>query len=77
MSTETIIVWADGQTQNALEIEVFEGDPLDVDFAATKLGCEFEQVNQCSPGEMRAYGVALRDDVFQAPAGLSKTTVKA
>lgn len=56
---ESIIVWAEGKTQDAIVIDVKQGEALDIETAADLLGCTFEEVNQCSPGSMSAYGVSF------------------
>lgn len=67
-----IIIWADGQTQQAQEITIDPAQGFDVESAATFLGCEIDEVNQCAPGEVAAYGVSLASDPFQAPKGLAR-----
>ncbi len=71
MTTEKMIIWADGDVLNGQEIELSPFDGLDVDFAAKRLGCDPSEVNFCRPGEMDAYGVTLKDDGFIRPAGLA------
>jgi hypothetical protein len=67
MDLEKLIVWAEGDTQNAIELRCDPMGPLDVEAAADALGCEIDQVNFCAPGEMDAYGVSLKTDIFQRP----------
>ena len=68
---EKLIIWADGQTQQAAELAIDPREGFDVEGAADLLGCEVDQVNSCKPGEMSAYGVSLASDPFQAPKGLA------
>lgn len=60
-----MVYWVDGDTQNAIELNEW-----DVERAADLLGVDVGAVNACSPGEMKSYGVALKDDHFQATPGL-------
>lgn len=60
-----LIYWADGDTQNATTAR-------DLENAADILGVDLDKVNQCEPGEMEVYGVAMKDDDFQAFAGLAR-----
>ena len=59
-----LVYWADGDTQNAIHAS-------DIESAAYIFGIDLEEVNQCTPGEMEAYGVAMKDDIFQAHKGLA------
>jgi hypothetical protein len=63
----TSIFWADGKTQSAIQTNA----DTDLEIIAGDLGCEVDQVNQCAPGEMDAYGVSLKTDIFQRPKGLA------
>lgn len=67
MATENngLVYWADGDTQNAILAN-------DIESAADILGIGIEDVNQCTAGQMAAYGVAMKEDIFQAPAGLAR-----
>lgn len=71
MQVEKVIVWADGDTQNAIEMNVYQMEGVDIEAAADLLGCEFEQVCTCSHGQMDAYGVSLKTEMFQRPKGLA------
>jgi len=55
-----VVVWADDDPHNAIEMEVKPMSGPDIELAATLLGCEPEQVNLCRHGEMDFYGVALK-----------------
>lgn len=71
MEDDKVIVWADGDTQNAIEMDVRPMSGVDIEAAAIRLGCEPEQVNQCAPGEVDAYGVSLKTEIFNRPKGLA------
>jgi hypothetical protein len=64
---EKAIIWADGAIDCAIEIDVPEMSGVDIEKAASLLGCDADQVNQCRPGEMDFYGVTLKDDIFTRP----------
>jgi len=63
--TDGLIYWADGDTQNAILARDFED-------AADTLGVDLDKVNQCEKWQMEAYGVAMKEDIFQAFAGLAR-----
>jgi hypothetical protein len=69
MDNATYIVWADGDTQNAIEMNVRPMEGVDIEAAASLLCCEVEAVNQCSPDQMDAYGVSLKTEMFERPKG--------
>jgi len=72
MDKITVAIWKDGDTQNAhRETFAEHGGYLDIDSAASSLGCDASEVNSCGIGEMSAYGVSFADDPFQAFAGLA------
>ena len=64
-NNDGLIYWANGDTQNAILARDFED-------AADTLGIDPGAVNSCEKGEMEAYGVAMKDDEFQAFAGLAR-----
>jgi hypothetical protein len=71
MENNKRVVWAEGDTQNAIEMDVRPMEGVDIEVAASVLGCEVEAVNQCLPGEVDAYGVSLKTEMFERPKGLA------
>jgi len=71
MQDDKVIVWVDGDTQNAIEMDVSPMTGVDIEAAATLLGCDIEHVNQCSPDQLDAYGVSLNTEMFKRPRGLA------
>jgi hypothetical protein len=71
MQDDKVIVWADGDTQNAIEMDVRPMSGVDIDLAAFMLGCEPGEVNQCSPDQLDIYGVSLKTEMFKRPKGLA------
>lgn len=69
MERETLIVWAEGDEQNAIEMNVRPMEGVDIEVAASLLRCGVEDVCQCSEGEMDAYGVSLKTEMFKRPFG--------
>jgi hypothetical protein len=65
--TWTLIVWAEGDEQNAIEMNVRPMCGVDIELAASLLNCGLDAVNQCSLGEMDAYGVSLKTEMFKRP----------
>ena len=65
--TETMIFWADNDTQNAIELDASCVDYLDI--VAQQLGCSVEEVNMCKPTEIVSYGISLKSEIFQQYPG--------
>lgn len=60
METQKMIIWADGDKLNAIEVDA----DTELESCANLLNCDVDAVNSCTVGQMGYHRVSLRDDPF-------------